>query len=97
MAKQSMARNLNSKHYADQNSLPRIEDIIGLQYKIEIMLNPNEKDHAELISLLSKATSSINQQKEENKDFDIDSCNEKIVALSQKILKREWNLIKKVK
>jgi hypothetical protein len=97
MAKQSMARNLNKLHYADQDSLARIEEIVGLQYKIELLLNPTQKDHAELIELLSNVTRTVNQQKDANKDFDIDSCNARIVRLSQMILKLEWERVKQIK
>ena len=96
MSKQSVARNLNKQHFANQDSLARIEDIVGLQYKIELLLNPTHKDHAELIKLLSNVTRTINQQKDENKDFNINSCNERIVSLSQKIIKREWERVKQV-
>ena len=95
LSKQAMARNLNRQKYADECSIKRIEEIIRLHQKIELMINPNEKDHAELVELISAMTNTMNRTNGTNEDLDIDSYNDQIVALSQKIFKREWDRVKR--
>jgi len=56
-------------------------------YKIQLLLNPNEKDHVELVD---KIKAEINN---------LISCNEEtliseIISISQKVLKREWDRVR---
>ena len=58
-------------------------------YKIQLLLNPNEDDHKELVTAIKNCLSSIDADTEEfvkNQDF--------IIEISQKILKREWVRVK---
>lgn len=52
-------------------------------YKIQLLLNPNEEDHVELVKKISEEIDNLIYQKEETLISDI-------IAISQKILKREW-------
>ncbi len=94
LAKQQMVRNLNVHGYADESSLPRIEETVRLTNRIELLINPKEQDHVELIALICRMTNTMNQQHEKNKDFDVDGHRKRIVELSQAILKREWERVK---
>ena len=60
--------------------------------KIYLLINPKEDDHIELVNLIKEALEIIGKGHEEA--FNI---SEKIVSLSQKILKDEWNVLKSLK
>ena len=94
LAKQAMARDLNVLEHADDSSLPRIEELIRLNTRLELLINPKEADHAELVDLICQMTSTVNQQNEANKDFDVDAARKRIIDLWQTILKREWERVK---
>jgi hypothetical protein len=59
---------------------------------IRLMLNPKEEDHRHLVKLLDDVTAGITKPIDEDKT-DIPA----IVALSQAILKREWERVKATK
>ena len=89
----SLARN----NYADEHSIPRIEEMVQLNYKIELLINPNEEDHARLAQLVTDIASSLRLAKVEkaNIDTNLDEKRGELISLSQKILKREWKRVKK--
>jgi len=60
-----------------------------------LLMNPKESDHSELVEMVCAMTNTLNTQAEANKDFDVDGHREKIVALAQTILKREWDRVKR--
>lgn len=94
LAKQTMIRKFNALEYADNSSLPRIEEVIMLCTRIELLINPNEPDHAELAEQICKITNTLNQQNSANSEFDVDAAHERVIRLSQSILKREWERVK---
>jgi hypothetical protein len=94
LAKAMMARTLNALEYAGDSSLPRVEEILRLNTRIELLINPKEKDHAQLARQVSQMTDALNSQNPKNQAFDVDSCRKQIVELSQLILKREWDRVK---
>ena len=96
LAKQAMARNLNHLEHADNQSLSRIEEMLRLNTKIELLANPNEDDHAKLIQLICDLTNTTNRTNAVS-DSEIDASREKIISISQSILKREWTCVKKFK
>jgi len=95
LTKQAMVRIFNSESYADSSSLPRIEETVRLANRIELLVNPKESDHAELVVLIGKMTSTMNAQNEANKGFDVNAHSRKIIELSQSIFKREWDRVKR--
>ena len=95
LAKQQMARTLNSNFHSDERSLPRIEDVTRLGYKIQLLINPNESDHATLADSIAKIINSMNMQNEQHSAFDIAKHAEQVLTLSQGILKREWERVKR--
>lgn len=59
---------------------------------IELLLNPKEKDHQQLAKLIGEATAGITKPPDEDK-----TNIRAIVALSQAILKREWERVKETR
>ncbi len=88
----SYSGNATEAEYLESTkSLSRIES------KIELLLNPNEKDHQELAKLLEGSSRDCWRQNVDNfRELPLISSNnrKRIVALSQKILKREWERVK---
>ena len=77
-----------------------IEDLCRSESKIQLLLNPKEDDHVKLIGLLKKASSSLwylNYNKKDSFPEDMNKLREDIIDISQPILKREWNRVKKLK
>lgn len=56
-------------------------------YKIELLINPKEEDHKELVELIREEISNLTTSKEVTLISDI-------ISQSQKILKREWERVK---
>jgi hypothetical protein len=76
----------------------RIEQVTQLSYKIQLLINPNEADHKTLASLADCICSKLNTPKEESKNFqERETKKEEFIRLSQKLLKCEWERIKKGK
>ena len=63
-----------------------------LEHRIHLMLNPKEDDHTDLEKLIRKMVSSLERGKEGDEDFRTSHTD--IMALSRRILKREWNVVK---
>lgn len=95
LAKQQIARNQNYFSHADAASLPRIEEIVRLNTRIELLINPNEADHARLAEMVSEMTNTTNRSAADAKGVDIDRQRAEVIALSQSILKREWERVKR--
>lgn len=90
-------------HVADWSESPRdvhdqkMERLMLLNSKIQLMLNPTEKDHIQLVRLLGNlaegsaaARKGVEIKKMQDNHLDA-------VKLAQSILKREWNRVKKVR
>jgi uncharacterized Tic20 family protein len=43
LTKTSMVYCLAKNHYADDQSIPRIEQVVQLNYRIHLLINPNEE------------------------------------------------------
>ena len=96
LSKSTMLIGLARNQYTDQDLIHRIEEVYRLAYKIELLTNPREEDHSKLVKLTDEITSSLGKSK--SKDFDLKILDEKerrIVEISQKILKHEWERVKK--
>lgn len=61
------------------------------RFRIKLSLNPNENDHCELDALLKAAMEKTTSYSELYEDI-----GDKILELSQSILKREWERVKKL-
>jgi hypothetical protein len=56
-------------------------------YKIQLLLNPKEEDHVELVEKIREEINNLIYQNEETLISDI-------IAISQKVLKREWDRVR---
>ena len=63
-----------------------------LQAHIQLMLNPNEEDHQRLGVLMGRMVNEIQYEKGKKDEFP--DLHIEVSALSQKILKREWDRVK---
>ncbi|HOI29912.1 MAG TPA: hypothetical protein PLZ15_09170 [Melioribacteraceae bacterium] len=80
-----------------ENDLEKSETLLLLRFKISLLLNPQEDDHRQLDTFLDqgiKYLSAISKKEEPNRQFS--EIKSDIITLSQTILKREWERVKKV-
>ncbi len=77
----------------DKALLIKLERIVLVESKIRLLLNPNEADHQQLYQAIG--TSIKRLKAEESLDSDTEVDIETIARLSQVILKREWQRVKR--
>ena len=63
-----------------------------LEAHIQLMLNPNEKDHQRLVGLMRSMVIEIEKS---GRSRVFESLHPEVIALSQKILKGEWDRVRK--
>ena len=83
-----------------RETLECLKKLSELHTKIELMLNPNENDHLELMKVLDESSKlAWRDNVQDITQMPIISANlrVKIVELSQSILKREWERVKAIK
>jgi hypothetical protein len=75
-----------------------LSDFTFRQNMIDLLVNPKEVDHQRLRATLSAALKALVDLKSEPEQAakKFDPLNEEIVAISQEILKREWERVKKL-
>jgi len=78
--------------YEDRNDSEYYR-ITELEHQLKLYLNPNEKDHLELIEKIKIMTNHISASNYKDDEKFWDSHNE-VMNISQKILKREWERVK---
>jgi hypothetical protein len=66
--------------------------LLGLGVEIELLINPMETDHKELLSAMTQCTRALAQGIEHHAEFSLGR--ERVGALGQKIFKTEWNRVK---
>ena len=62
-----------------------------LEAHIQLMLNPNEKDHQRLVALMRSMVAEV----EGGKSREFPGLHTEFIALSQKVLKSEWDRVRK--
>lgn len=72
--------------------LQKLERIVLVQWKIRLLINPNEADHMELYQTIMSAFLRLQEEGAHEDEGKADF--EHITALSQAILKREWQRVK---
>jgi len=77
---------------ADPELLAKLERMILIQWKIRLLINPNEADHRELYATIETAFKRL--QAEDARESDSEGDVEHITRLAQTILKREWRRVK---
>jgi len=73
-----------------------LEKLILLEYRIRLLINPKEPDHAKLIELILKESTNLTKSLESPPtEFSEDErySDDEIITLAQSILKREWKRV----
>ena len=78
-----------------ENFMEKLERVKFIQTKIMLLINPIEEDHVKLTSLISSAIEEIIKGKKEELPNKLHEYIKALVELSQKVLKREWERVKK--
>ena len=64
-----------------------------LETQIQLMLNPNETDHQRLECLMHRMVHDLSTGRGQNSEYP--NLHPEMIALSRRILKREWDRVKK--
>ena len=80
----------------DPELFRRVENLLRTVSKIELMLNPLEKDHQQLKASMSEAVDQLRSLPAGGSiEERIEAISREIIQLSQAILKREWVRVKR--
>jgi hypothetical protein len=77
---------------ANPELLGKLERVVQVQWKIRLLINPHEDDHQELYRTIDSGLKRL--QANDARDAETEADIERITALSQAILKREWERVK---
>jgi hypothetical protein len=77
---------------ADPALLDKMARMVFVQSKIRLLTNPTEADHQQLFAALDRSIKRL--QSEDVQEAETEQDVEAITALSQPILKREWQRVK---
>lgn len=83
-----------SKNISEKEFVDKFNELFLLETRINLLLNPNEGDHKELSGKIRKAIEKIFEEKESDEPHVVKLTNE-VMNLSQGILKREWERVKR--
>lgn len=77
----------------DKMMLDKLGRLVLLEWKLRLLLNPTEADHQQLVAAIDVALKRLQADESTEKETQADI--EKITLLAQKILKREWQRVKR--
>jgi len=86
-----------AKHLLEPGSMEGYEWLneIGKRgAKIQLLINPGEEDHRELVERITKLLLLAGKPKEEGMPSKLSDLSTEIISKSQEILKREWERVK---
>ena len=72
-----------------------MEDINRLSAKINLLLNPTENDHMQIASLLHDVVSLFPEDGKSFPKREIGKLVNRILAVTQEVVKREWERVKR--
>jgi hypothetical protein len=83
----------------DEPYTEQFEELCQMQYKIELLLNPLEDNHNEIISLLESIREIIHDEKisDARMDKELSRNIDDLLDITKTVLKEEWNIVKKGK
>ncbi len=83
----------------DEDYTVHFKELSQTQHKIELMLNPKEKDHNELNEAIDIVRDLIHDEDLEDNELNekMNEEIEKLLAVAKRVLKREWEVVKKGK
>ncbi len=79
---------------SDKTNSEKTESLRLYEQRLKLLLNPNEEDHQQLLDCVAKSIRPMIAGDVSEK-ADIQSCSADITSYAQKILKREWERVKK--
>jgi len=98
----SMVNAYKAKTYTVNEVFERFEKVTLATQRMELLLNPKEQDHSEIVDLMKSicenlrtALSDIHGGKEVTNDAERETAIDAITPIAQRILKSEWGRIKK--
>jgi hypothetical protein len=77
----------------DAALLDKVQRLVLAQSKIHLLINPNEADHQQLCTAIDGAL--LRLRSEHSEDSETEADIQLITRLAQKILKREWQRVKR--
>jgi hypothetical protein len=80
----------------EKNYREAFKDFCQCQYKIELLLNPNESDHNSIITHLEKIRQLIHTEDEIDEE-ELDQSIVILLEVTKRVLKREWQVVKRGK
>jgi len=83
---------LEQQVYDNEKQIDSLRELTLLQTKIALSLNPNEEDNENLVLEIFKIT----KPKSKRPEIDSSEVIAKIMVLTQKILKKEWERVKAI-
>lgn len=81
-------------HIDEKEFVERLQQLVLVETKVNLLLNPNEKDHQALSQAIRQAIEKIFAGDEKEKRVGVKQLSDSIVTQSQAILKREWQRVK---
>ena len=84
----------NLDHIDEKDFVERLQKLILVETKVNLLLNPNEKDHQALSQTIRQAIEKIFAGSEKEKRVGVKGLSDSIVIQSRTILKREWQRVK---
>ena len=87
IAKENLHETIHTNEFRDQ--VARVE---FLRSKIRLLINPNEADHLKLVEIVSVPITGCRTHEDLN---NMTTAREELPIIAQKILKREWERVKK--
>lgn len=82
----------------NENYLEHFNELTQMQYKIELLVNPNEEDHMEIVRLIGDIRDAVHDEVVDDEfEDEVDKLFEDLMKVTRGVLKREWNVVKKGK
>ena len=76
------------RHQAQSERAEHLQSVLQLKAKIALLINPKEADHTELVRLAQVTFEAYEKGQHASVQL------EALIAHTQKVLKREWNVVK---
>lgn len=83
----------------DKTYFEHFKELSQMQYKIELMLNSSESDHADIVEIIGEIRDIIHDEdiNEDELENNLGELILELVEVSKRVLKREWSIVKKGK
>ncbi|WP_400076355.1 hypothetical protein [Winogradskyella sp. R77965] len=83
--------------FSEDDKRSYLDKIYQTKFKIELMTNPEKKEHKALMDAVNKMILVVNQNKDEIEINDLKSARQEFIITSRKIFIHNWNKIKDLK